>query len=133
MNTTSKLSNLDEIKRLQFILKLTFGLVPIVAGLDKFTNLLTDWSKYLSPQLVSILPFSATTFMMIAGIIEITAGVFVLFKTEIGAYIVSIWLMCISLILLASMNYMDVAVRDGVMAIGAFILARLTRMKETLN
>jgi uncharacterized membrane protein YphA (DoxX/SURF4 family) len=120
-------SKLSELSRVQLILKLTFGLVPIVAGLDKFTNLLTDWSKYLN---VDIIPFDPSVFMMIVGVIEIAAGILVLIKTELGAYVVAAWLVCIALTLILSMNYLDVAVRDIVMAIGAYSLARLTRVQS---
>ena len=132
MTTTAipSVSRISEIARLQSILKLVYGLVPIVAGLDKFTNILTTWSQYLSSDMVNLLPFDAATFMMIVGVIEIVAGILVLFKTELGAYIVAAWLVCIALTLLASLNFLDVAVRDIVMAIGAFTLARLTRVKE---
>jgi uncharacterized membrane protein YphA (DoxX/SURF4 family) len=123
-------SRVSEASRLQLILKLTYGLVPIVAGLDKFTNILTDWSQYLSGGFASLLPFEASTFMMIVGVIEIVAGIVVLWKTELGAYIVAAWLVCITLTLIASFNFLDVAVRDLVMAIGAYTLARLTRVRE---
>lgn len=108
------------------ILKYTFGLVPIVAGLDKFTNILTDWSQYISEGFSGMLPFEPTTFMMIVGVIEIIAGVLVLTKTKIGAYVVSAWLAAIALTLIFSWTYVDVAVRDLVMAIGAFSLAKLS-------
>jgi uncharacterized membrane protein YphA (DoxX/SURF4 family) len=121
---------LSEVQKVWLTLKLTYGLVPIVAGLDKFTNILTDWSQYLSPSIVQMLPFSASTFMMIVGVIEIVAGLIVLFKTELGAYIVAAWLVCIALTLIASWKFVDVAVRDVVMAIGAYSLARLTRAKH---
>jgi hypothetical protein len=117
----------SEISRVHLILKLTYGLVPIVAGLDKFSNILVDWSTYLNPDLLQILPFSAPAFMMIVGVIEIVAGIIVLTKTELGAYIVAAWLVCIAVTLLLSGNYLDVAVRDIVMAIGAFSLARLSK------
>lgn len=109
------------------LLKLTFGIVPIVAGLDKFTNLLTNWEQYLPPGLVAMLPFSAATFMMIVGVIEMVAGIIVLIKTEIGGYIVAAWLTLIALTLLANLNFMDVAVRDLVMAISAFSMARIAK------
>lgn len=118
-----------EISRLHLILKLTYGLVPIVAGLDKFTNLLTDWGKYLNPDLIQVLPLNAETFMMIVGIIEIAAGILVLWKTELGAYVVAAWLICIAVTLILSFHYLDVAVRDIVMAIGAFTLTRICRVK----
>lgn len=71
------------------LLKYTFGIVPIVAGIDKFLNLLTDWSHYIDPSMADLLPFSATTFMMIVGVIEIVAGIIVLRKAEIGGYVVT--------------------------------------------
>ncbi len=108
------------------LLKYTFGLVPIVAGLDKFTNILADWSQYLGSGLQELLPFDASTFMIIVGIIEIAAGILVLVKTKIGAFVVSGWLTLIALTLILSGNYLDVAVRDIVMAIAAYVLAKLS-------
>jgi len=122
------MENSAEIAKVQTLLKFTFGLVPIVAGADKFTDLLTDWSAYLNPSLASMLPFSAHTFMMIVGVIEIVAGILVLVKTKFGAYLVSAWLVLIALTLLASGKFLDVAVRDLVMAIGAYSLAKLTQI-----
>jgi len=107
------------------LLKYTFGLVPIVAGLDKFTNILTDWSQYLGSGFQDLLPFDASTFMIIVGIIEIAAGILVLVKTKIGAYVVAAWLVLIALTLILSGSYLDVAVRDLVMAIAAYTLAKL--------
>ncbi|MGM5470015.1 DoxX family membrane protein [Flavobacteriaceae bacterium LMO-SS05] len=116
-------SNVQLVKK---VLKYTFGLVPIVAGLDKFTNILTDWSQYVSEGFAGMLPFEPTTFMMIVGVIEIVAGVLVLTKTKIGAYVVAAWLVAIALTLIFSWSYVDVAVRDLVMAIAAFSLAKLS-------
>lgn len=110
------------------LLKFTFVIVPIVAGADKFTNLLTNWEQYLNPSLADLLPFPASTFMMIVGTIEIIAGIIVLKKAEIGGYIVAAWLTSIALTLLAGFSYVDVAVRDLVMAISAFSMARLSRV-----
>jgi len=109
------------------LLKLTFGIVPVVAGLDKFTNLLTNWENYLHPGIAGMLPFSAHTFMMIVGVIEIVAGLIVLVRPAIGGLIVAAWLTAIALTLLAYGNFLDVAVRDLVMAIGAFSVARLSK------
>ena len=118
-----------ELKKIQLILKYTFGLVPIVAGLDKFTNILTDWSKYLAEPLVNALPFSPQAFMMVVGVIEIVAGILLLAKTEIGSLIVAAWLVLIAVTLLIGGQYIDVAVRDIVMAIAAYCLHRLSRLK----
>lgn len=109
------------------LLKYTFVIVPIVAGLDKFTNLLTDWTQYINPSIAGILPLSGAAFMMIVGIIEIVAGIIVLKKTEIGGYIVAAWLTVIALTLLLGFNYVDVAVRDLVMAIAALAMAKMAK------
>lgn len=116
----------SNVQLVRNLLKYTFGLVPIVAGLDKFTNILTDWSQYISEGFAAILPFEPVTLMMIVGIIEIVAGILVLTKTKFGAYVVSAWLVVIALTLLFSWSFVDVAVRDLVMAIAAFSLAKLS-------
>ncbi|HVW20257.1 MAG TPA: tRNA (5-methylaminomethyl-2-thiouridylate)-methyltransferase [Opitutaceae bacterium] len=108
------------------LLRLTYGVVPVVAGLDKFTNLLTHWSHYLNPALARLLPLGAETFMRLVGVIEIVAGLIVLAKPRLGAAIVALWLTLIALTLLAGWRYADVAVRDLVMAVGALTLARLS-------
>ena len=113
------------VQLVKTVLKYTFGLVPIIAGLDKFTNLLTDWSQYLGAGLSDMLPFEASTFMMIVGVIEIVAGILVFLKPKIGALVVMAWLVLIALTLLVS-GYYDVAVRDLVMAVGAFSLFKLS-------
>ena len=124
-----ELTNSNEtVKSVWTILRFTFGLVPIVAGLDKFTDLLTNWDLYLHPGIASIIPFSAHTFMQIVGVIEIIAGLLVLLRPGIGAYVVMAWLICIALTLIASGKYLYVAVRDLVMSIGALSLARLTKV-----
>jgi lysylphosphatidylglycerol synthetase-like protein (DUF2156 family) len=105
--------------------------VPIAAGADKFTNLLTHWSNYVSPGLQTLLPLSADTFMMIVGVVEIVAGLFVLSIPRIGAWIVAAWLLIIACTLVLSGTYLDVAVRDIVMALGAYVLARLTGILES--
>lgn len=120
-------SNVQLVKN---ILKYTFGLVPIVAGLDKFTNILTQWTQYISDGFAAMLPFEPATFMMIVGIIEIVAGFLVLTRTKLGAYVVSAWLVAIALTLILSWTYVDVAVRDLVMAIAAFSLAKLVEQES---
>jgi uncharacterized membrane protein YphA (DoxX/SURF4 family) len=122
---------IQQTEKVQQVLKYTYGLIPIVAGADKFTNLLTNWEDYLSPSISTMLPFNAATFMSIVGIIEIVAGVLVLFRPRIGGYVVMAWLIAIALTLIAGGHYFDVAVRDLVMAIGAFCLAKLSGVFTT--
>jgi hypothetical protein len=110
------------------VMKYTFGIVPIVAGLDKFTNLLTHWDSYVNPGIASMIPLSPAVFMMVIGVIEIVAGIVVLIRPAIGGLVVAAWLTLIALTLLVSGHYMDVAVRDLVMAVGALTLARLAKL-----
>ncbi|MFL5310540.1 MAG: DoxX family membrane protein [Myxococcales bacterium] len=107
-------------------LKLVFGLVPIVAGLDKFTNILVHWERYLAPAIANMIPMKPTSFMHIVGIIEIVAGIGVLVTpwTRVFAWIVGLWLIGIALDLVLA-GYYDIAVRDVVMAISSFCLARV--------
>jgi len=126
--TTISNKSLSQVNNL---LRATYGIVPIVAGLDKFTNLLTDWEKYLHPGLVSMLPFSAHTFMLIVGVIEIIAGIVVLLKPTIGSLVVMAWLICIAITLIASGKYFDVAVRDLTMAIGAYTLYQVSQITSS--
>ncbi|NQD69526.1 hypothetical protein HP439_02170 [Sphingobacterium shayense] len=114
-------------KQIFTLLKYTFVVVPIVAGADKFTNVLTDWQQYLSPEMVELLPLSRQAFMMIVGIIEIVAGIVVFKNSYIGGYIVAVWLASIALALFVNFHYVDVAVRDMVMSISAFSMARLSK------
>ena len=115
----------SQAARVASILRWTYGLVPIVAGADKFTHLLTDWDKYLAPVITDIIPLSPNTFMLIVGVIEIIAGILVLVRPKLGSLIVALWLIGIVINLLLTGQYYDIAVRDAVMAIGAFCLYTL--------
>ena len=127
MHTTSSSPQLESLYR---PLWLTYGLVPLLAGLDKFFNLLTDWPKYLSPVLAGFLPISAQSFMYAVGIIEIVVGLLVLTRwTRLGAWIAAAWLVLIA-VNLATMGLFDIAVRDVAMAVGAYTLARLAELRQ---
>src|SRR5687768_5216455 len=120
----------SRVDRVISLLKWTYGLVPIAAGADKFAHVLTDWNQYLAPAIADMLPFSPATFMGIVGIIEIFAGILVLVKPRIGSLVVGLWLIGIAINLIISGQYFDVAVRDIVMAIGAFSLYLLLGGRE---
>jgi hypothetical protein len=114
-------------------LRLALGLMATLAGLDKFFNILADWGGYVSPMAAAMLPFSVGTFMAIVGIIEITVGVTILaFSPRIGAYVASIWLLVVG-VNLATGGHFDVAVRDVVMAIAAFALARASEITASAD
>src|SRR5712691_3645106 len=111
-------------------LRIAFGLTALLAGLDKFFNLLTNWDQYVSPLILRIVPMSAEMLMRVAGVIEIIAGIVVLSGlTRLGGYVIAAWLTAIALILVTGGKHFDVAVRDLVMAIGAFTLARLSEVR----
>jgi uncharacterized membrane protein YphA (DoxX/SURF4 family) len=110
-------------------LRLGIGLTATLAGLDKFFNLLTDWSHYVSPLAEQILPVPVSTFMGVVGIIELAVGLAILTKwTQLGAYVASAWLLAVAANL-ALAGFFDVAVRDVVMSLAAFTLARLTELQ----
>ena len=123
--------NQDRIGAIERLLRGVFGIVPIVAGVDKFLNLLTDWTHYMNPTFAALLPLDVTTFMYLIGAVEVVAGVIVLSRyTTIGAYVVSAWLAFIALTLIASGRFLDVAVRDLVMSTGAYSLAVLSQVRQ---
>jgi hypothetical protein len=109
------------------VLHVGFVVAPIVAGVDKFLHYLTDWTKYLAPEVSRILPISPLTFMQVVGVVEIAAGVLVAIKPKIGAYVVAAWLGGIIINLLFMPGYYDVALRDFGLMIGALALARLSK------
>src|SRR5262245_29625701 len=99
------------------VLKLVFGVVPFLAGLDKFFNVLADWPAYLSPAAQAMLPVSGQTFMYVAGVVEMAVGIAILTRwTVIGSYVAAAWLTMIAVNLVATGHFFDVAVRDLVMA-----------------
>jgi len=112
-------------------LRITLGLVPILAGLDKFFNLLTNWEMYLNPLFPRMLHLAPVTFMHIVGVIEMVAGILVLTRfVRYAAYIVMLWLWAIALNLVTMGTFFDIAVRDVAISIGAFTLAKLTEVRE---
>ncbi len=111
-------------------LRIGLGLGPLLAGIDKFFNILANWSMYLSPVAVKLLPVGETVFMRAVGIVEILVGLAVLTRwTRAGAYIVMIWLLAIAANLLTTGMFYDLAVRDVEIAIAAFALARMTEAR----
>jgi uncharacterized membrane protein len=107
------------------ILRFGFTVAPIIAGLDKFLEILTHWEKYLAPVIPNTLGMQPHTFMMIVGAIEIVAGIIVFLKPSIGGFIVSAWLLGIIVNLLLLHNFYDIALRDLGLLLGGLALARL--------
>ena len=117
----------QHVKTIYSVLRYVFIILPIVAGADKFTNILTDWTQYINPLILDVIPVTGAVFMMIVGVIEIIAGLIVLKNPYIGGFIVSAWLTGIAFSLIIGWMYVDVAVRDLVMAISAFSMAKLSK------
>ena len=109
------------------ILHLAFTVAPIVAGADKFFNLLVNWEQYLPPFVNNMVGGHGHQLMLVVGVIEIIAGLGVAFKPKVFAYVVSAWLLLIIANLLLIPGYYDVALRDFGLALGALALARLSK------
>jgi uncharacterized membrane protein YidH (DUF202 family) len=112
-------------------LRLALGLTAALAGLDKFFNFLANWGDYVSPLGVRLLPFSVSTFMAIVGVIELAVGIAILaLAPRLGAYVAGGWLLLVAANLVLG-GHFDIAVRDVVMSIAAFTLARALEVPAT--
>lgn len=108
------------------LLRTVFTVAPVIFGLDKFTNLLTDWTMYLAPVATSVVPLPAQTIMYIVGVVEIIAGLAVAFRPRFGSLLVAVWLLGIIVNLIVLGNFFDVALRDFGLLVGALALNRLS-------
>lgn len=112
-------------------LRVGLGVGPFLAGLDKFFNILTDWSMYLSPAVEKLLPISGPAFMQAVGVIEMAVGLAILTRwTRLGSYVAAAWLVAIAANLVTTGMFLDLAVRDVEIAIAAYTLARLTEARQ---
>jgi len=109
-----------------WILRIGFFLAPVLAGLDKFFHILTNWDLYLSPFVNNLVGGRGHEFMLVVGVIEIIAGIGVLLKPRIFAWVVAFWLWGIIVNLLSIPGYFDIALRDFGLSLGALALARLS-------
>jgi len=121
----------DRLNVSWWTLRSGLGVGPIITGIDKYFNKLTDWGMYLSPLATKAVPVSTATFMHVIGLVEIIAGLIVLSRwTKIGSYIVMFWLLGIAMNLVTTGMFYDLAMRDVEIALGAFVLSQLTAMRE---
>lgn len=105
-------------------------MAPILFGLDKFTNLMTDWTAYLAPWIDHLVPGDASTAMHLVGVVEILAGILVAVAPRIGAHVVALWLAGIIVNLLTLPGFYDIALRDFGLLIGALALGRLAQAQR---
>src|SRR4051794_2607981 len=116
----------DPVAQAFLVMRIAFTVAPILFGLDKFANVLTnDWTRYLATQFNDIIPGNAATAMHIVGVVEIVAGIVVAVAPRFGGLLVAAWLGGIILNLLLVGGYGDIALRDFGLMMGALTLTRL--------
>jgi hypothetical protein len=107
-----------------------FVAAPLLAGLDKFFDLLAHWEGYLSPAFARLSPLSPHATMRAVGIVEVLAAVLVAVRPRIGAYVVAAWLAGIMLNLLLLGHGYDIALRDLGLFLAALALGRLSALHD---
>jgi hypothetical protein len=107
-----------------------FVAAPVIAGVDKFTELLADWDMYLAPPIASVLGGASHGFMLVVGVVEVIAGLVVALRPRLGAYVVAAWLGGIILNLLIGGQHFDIALRDFGLMLGALALGRLALVHD---
>lgn len=127
MSLTINRLRTDPSEQAFVMLRTVFTIAPIVFGLDKFTNLLVDWSTYLAPWINDIVPGNADQAMYVVGVVEVAAGLLVAILPRVGGYVVALWLAGIIVNLLTLHDYYDVALRDFGLLVAALALARLAK------
>lgn len=120
----------DAAKQARAILRMGFVAAPILAGADKFFDLMTDWEDYLAPEVVRRSPVKAHTLMRAAGAVEIAAGLLVAAKPKWGGAVVAAWLAGIIGNLALRRRAWDIALRDLGLMLGAVALTRLSAVRE---
>ena len=126
VSTTSIPGGGDPARQAFLLLRTVFTVAPILFGLDKFTNLLTDWPQYLAPWIDDLVPGTAQQAMYAVGVVEIVAGVVVAVIPRWGALLVAAWLAGIIVNLLTLSGFYDIALRDFGLFVGALALWRLS-------
>jgi hypothetical protein len=107
-----------------------FVIVPVIAGVDKFLHLLTNWDRFLSPTFARISPLSVHTTMQAVGVVEIVAGLVVAVKPRFGAYLVALWLAGIIVNGFLLGSFFDIWLRDFGLFLGALALGRLSAVYD---
>src|SRR4051794_14377590 len=108
-----------------WVLRVGFTVLPIVFGLDKFTNLLADWTRYLAPQIDRIVPGTAHQAMLTVGMVEVAAGLLVAVLPRFGGLVGAARLAGVIGDFLLLGGYYDVALRDFGLLLASLGLARL--------
>lgn len=109
------------------LLWIGFIAIPLIMGMDKFFNVLTNWEGYLAPWIANLSPLTAQGTMMAIGVVEVIAAVSMALRPRYAAYVVSLWLAGIIVNLLSYPGFYDVALRDFGLMVAAVALALLAR------
>jgi hypothetical protein len=121
----------DPVAQAFTMLRVTFTVAPILFGIDKFANVLTnDWTRYLATEFNDVIPGSAVDAMYAVGVVEIVAGLVVALSPRFGGYLVAAWLGGIIVNLLLVGGYGDIALRDFGLLLAALTLARLASASQ---
>ena len=121
----------DPVYQAYKLLHVAFTIAPILAGVDKFFHVLTNWDAYLAPVADRVLAGHGHAFMLVVGVIEIIAGIGVALWPRVFSYVVAAWLLgiIVNLLLIPPSNplpHYDVALRDFGLLLGALALGRLS-------
>jgi uncharacterized membrane protein YphA (DoxX/SURF4 family) len=117
-----------------WLLRVVLGVGILLAGLDKFFDLLTDWSMYLSPLAERVLPVNPDGFLRGVGVLEMAMGLAILTRwPRLGAYALSAWLLGIVVNLALAAHFWDLVLRDVEAAAAAFALARLGEWRAEVS
>jgi uncharacterized membrane protein YphA (DoxX/SURF4 family) len=131
VKTTSALrantTTMEPARQAFLLLRTVFTVAPIIFGLDKFTNILADWTIYLAPQATALVPLPAQTLMYVVGVVEVLAGIAVAVRPRFGSLLVAAWLAGIIVNLLLLGSFFDVALRDFGLLVAALALNRLSQ------
>jgi uncharacterized membrane protein YphA (DoxX/SURF4 family) len=121
----------DPSRQAYLLLRTVFTVAPIAFGLDKFTNLLVEWPRYLAPLINDVVPGTGQQAMYVVGVVEVVAGLAVALRPRYGALLVTAWLAGIIVNLLLIPGYFDIALRDAGLLVGALALSRLAVAQES--
>jgi hypothetical protein len=125
LEATGQVLRTDPAYQAFVLLRTVFTVAPVLFGLDKFANLLVDWTQYLAPWVDGLVPGTAQQAMYAVGVVEIVAGLVVALAPRFGGLLVAAWLAGIIINLLTIPDYFDIALRDFGLLVGAVALARL--------
>ena len=114
-----------------WMLKIALGLVFLLEGVDKFFNLLATWADYINPAVLAAVPVPPEQLVMGVGILEVILGIAILTRwTKLGGYLAVLLLLAIAVNVITMGKFYDVALRDLLLAMVAFALARWTEARR---